>query len=340
MITFQYFTSNDVHQYGNNTILRETEQYLTRPVRVPVRRTNPLIYALRVIDQCKQRDGPVVHHFTEPSMGFMGHIPTKGKKIISINDATGPKWYPMSMRERFMASGYPKFDAVITISESAKNEIAEVYHVPEEKIHVAHLGVNTEQFHPSPNNLRGIYGIPGDALVFGTVGNTRKHKNLPFALEVLKALHRRGEIKEVWFMRTGYYDEDDNFQREGMKQLESYTRNVINLPYQEDLMLFYNSLTVYFAPSLAEGFDLPVLEAMACGKQVMASDIPVHQEVLGDHGLTVKMDTPERAEACAILLETYYYLCMSQMAWEYAAQWPWEHTAKEIQEIYDLVATT
>lgn len=340
MITYQYFTSNDEHQYGNNRILQEIEPFMTRSIRVPVRRTNPLVYALRVIDQCKQRDGPsCIHHFTEPSMGFMGHIPTRGKKIISINDAIEPKWYPITMQGRILASGYPRFDAVVTISESAKAEISEVYHIPGDKIYVMPLGVNTERFHPSDANLREIYGIPKDALVFGTVGNTRRHKNLGFALEVLKELHRRNEGEEIYFMRCGYYDENDRHQREQMAILNAgYSRNVINLPYQEDLVKFYNTLNVYFAPSLAEGFDLPVLEALACGIPVLASDIPVHQEILDGHAALAKMDNQDRVGTCALLIETYYYLCLQQANYEFASQFPWSRTAQRLQEVYDAVA--
>lgn len=341
MITYQYFTSNDEHQYGNNRILQEIEPFMTRSIRVPVRRTNPLIYALRVMDQCTQRDGPCIHHFTEPSMGFMGHVPTKGKKIISINDAIAPKWYPITMRDRILASGYSKFDAVVTISESAKEEISEVYHIPGDKIHVMPLGVNTERFHPSDANLRDLYGIPKDALVFGTVGNTRRHKNLGFALDVLKELHRRNEVKEAYFMRCGYYDENDRHQRDQMDILNAgYSKNVINLPYQEDLVKFYNTLNVYLAPSLAEGFDLPVLEALACGVSVLASDIPVHQEILEGHSVLSKMDSPDRAGACALLLEVYYYLCLQQANYEFAEQFPWSRTAQRLQGVYDAVASS
>lgn len=341
MITFQYHTKDD-HMYGNNRILAEIEPYMEKPIRVGISRTNPLIYALRVIDQCKQRDATkeCIHHFTEPSMGFMGHIPTRGKKVISINDAIAPKWYKMSMRERIMAAGYAKFDAVITISESAKADIAEVYRIPEEKIHVAPLGVNTDRFHPSKSNLRAMYNIPQDALVFGTVGNTRPHKNLKFALTVLEEIHKRGEL-DAWFIRCGYFDKGDVYQRDEMDEIEQwYTRHVINLKYQEDLVAFYNTLNVYFAPSLAEGFDLPVLEAMACGVPVLASKIPIHQEILDNEAVVIGMDSLNRAAACAILVETYYYLCVSQTCREFAEQHPWSRTAERIQEIYENVSST
>ena len=338
MITFQYFTSNDAHQYGNNTILRETEPYLTRPVRIPVRRTKALLYSLRIINQCRQRDGPVVHHFTEPSMGFMGHIPTKGKKIISINDAIEPKWYPLTMKGRILHAGYHKFDAIITISESAKEEISKVYHIPEEMIFVAPPGVNCTKFHPTQAHLRDIYKIPECALVFGTVGNTRRHKNLAFGQEVLKYLHEHGE-PDAYFIRCGYYDEGDKHQVEGMHSINGgYSKNFINLPYQEDLVAYFGTLNAYFAPSLEEGFDLPVLEAMACGKPVVASDISVHQEILGDNAVLVKMDSPEQAGACALLLRTMHYFCLSQEVQEFACQHTWEQTASRMQEIYDTVA--
>jgi glycosyltransferase involved in cell wall biosynthesis len=51
---------------------------------------------------------------------------------------------------------------------------------------------------------------------------------------------------------------------------------------EEDLPALYAGARAFVFPSLAEGFGLPPLEALAQGTPVLASDIPVHREVLGD----------------------------------------------------------
>jgi glycosyltransferase involved in cell wall biosynthesis len=53
------------------------------------------------------------------------------------------------------------------------------------------------------------------------------------------------------------------------------------VPYRQ-LHHLYKSCHVYVTPAYAETFAHPVVEAMACGLPVVASDMPVHQEVAGD----------------------------------------------------------
>ena len=57
----------------------------------------------------------------------------------------------------------------------------------------------------------------------------------------------------------------------------------------EDMPLYYAACDVYATASLWEGFDLPMAEAQACGKPVVAFDIGSHQEVIkvGTQGILV-----------------------------------------------------
>jgi glycosyltransferase involved in cell wall biosynthesis len=63
----------------------------------------------------------------------------------------------------------------------------------------------------------------------------------------------------------------------------------------------YRAATCFVLPSLAEGFGLPVLEAMARGTPVACSDIPVLREVAGDTALYFD---PHDADAIARALES------------------------------------
>jgi alpha-1,3-rhamnosyl/mannosyltransferase len=61
----------------------------------------------------------------------------------------------------------------------------------------------------------------------------------------------------------------------------------IGIVEDSDLPALYRAAAFVVYPSLAEGFGLPVAEAMACGTPVIASDIPVFVEVAGDAALLV-----------------------------------------------------
>lgn len=66
--------------------------------------------------------------------------------------------------------------------------------------------------------------------------------------------------------------------------LESKFHYLLNATDKELAIAYRNSLAFIF-PSLYEGFGIPLIEAMACGTPIIASDIPVFREVAGDAAL-------------------------------------------------------
>jgi len=68
---------------------------------------------------------------------------------------------------------------------------------------------------------------------------------------------------------------------------------------EDDLPPLYRGASFLLQASLAEGFGLPVVEAMACGAPVVASDLPVFREVAGD---AARFFDPRDAEAIALAM--------------------------------------
>ena len=66
--------------------------------------------------------------------------------------------------------------------------------------------------------------------------------------------------------------------------LESKVRLIIN-PSNKVLRVLYSCAAAFVYPSFNEGFGIPLLEAMACGTLVLASDIDVFHEVAGNAAL-------------------------------------------------------
>ncbi len=93
------------------------------------------------------------------------------------------------------------------------------------------------------------------------------------------------------------------------------------------------------APSLAEGFGMPPLEAMAVGTPVIASDIPAHREVLGEGALLV---SPRDEEGWATAMaqtaaEAGFRDRLAASGLERAAVFSWARTAAETEELYRAV---
>ena len=107
-----------------------------------------------------------------------------------------------------------------------------------------------------------------------------------------------------------------------------------------DLPHFYAGAACFVYPSLFEGFGLPVLEAMACGTPVIASDRTALPELVGDAGLLVD---PERVDAiaeavAALLADGDRARALGQRALERSRRFSWEETARRTLDLYRAAA--
>ena len=129
---------------------------------------------------------------------------------------------------------------------------------------------------------RARYQLPGRFIL--TVGAHRPHKNHGILVRALTALPA-----DVSLVIVGYFDPSFPDPLPGLIAGLGLESRVLLLPgvAEESLPAVYRASSVFAFPSLAEGFGLPVLEAMASGVPVVASDIPALAEVSGSAAMLV-----------------------------------------------------
>ena len=194
---------------------------------------------------------------------------------------------------------------IVASSENTKRDIIETLHVPPGKITVIHPPV-PERFRRSvaPGDLarvRRTHKLPERFLLF--VGNIEPKKNIPTMLRVLDTLTERGRREKLVVVgKRGWRS------KEVMRALKARRRAgyVVLTDYvpSEDLPAIYSLATVFYFPSLYEGFGLPPLEAMACDTPVVCSNVASLPEVVGDAARTVEpMDVDAHVAALEELLD-------------------------------------
>jgi glycosyltransferase involved in cell wall biosynthesis len=106
---------------------------------------------------------------------------------------------------------------------------------------------------------------------------------------------------------------------------------------EEDKPSLYRLATVFVYPSIAEGFGLPVIEAMASGTPVVACDIPVLREVCGDAAYLVPQDSERQMAAAilALLLQNPLHEQMVQRGLGHATRYSYRKAAKETLSAYE-----
>jgi glycosyltransferase involved in cell wall biosynthesis len=88
--------------------------------------------------------------------------------------------------------------------------------------------------------------------------------------------------------------------------------------------------------SLLEGFNLPLSEALACGRPAVVSDLPVHREVAASGALYVPLDAPEVAarELIRLLRDTDLWTTVAREGWTHAQRFTAARMATGLAEIY------
>ncbi len=108
----------------------------------------------------------------------------------------------------------------------------------------------------------------------------------------------------------------------------------------EDLLYLYNSADVFAFPSLYEGFGIPPLEAMACGRAVVCSKVSAVPEVVDGAAIVFDPHSPDEvARALAdVLLDSELRGRMERLGLRRAAHFNWRETARRTLEVYQAVA--
>jgi glycosyltransferase involved in cell wall biosynthesis len=210
--------------------------------------------------------------------------------VATIYDAiplAHPEWANQSLRRvknALLLRAASHADMVVAISHAAVDEIVEHYRIPRERIRVVHLGVDEDFLEPTPAEdveaLRASRGIRPGCLLF--VGTLQPRKNLGTLLAAYDRLPAsvRAEHPLVVAGKFGWGAEDVRADLEARRARGEV--KWLDYVSRAELRALYSTARAFLFPSLAEGFGLPVLEALAAGTAVVASDLPVLREVAGN----------------------------------------------------------
>ena len=248
-----------------------------------------------ILDNIKKTD--VIHaHFPYPDGYGMLKVKERWGVPLVVHErggyiyATG-KAYP-SIRKMHMET-LEKADRIVAVSHDTRNEYITLG-VPEEKIEVVPNGVNLDRFYPmEKSEARSALGLPEDRPIVLFAGYLRPRKGVQHLIEAVPKLVREYNALFVLLGEGGMRHELEEKLRK--YHLEGDVMLKGTIPH--DQMPFYeNAMDVLILPSLAEGRPNVVLEAMACGKPVVATSVSGIPELVQD-GKTGILIPPSDVEA-------------------------------------------
>ncbi len=215
---------------------------------------------------------------------------------------------------------------VLTPSEAMADEVSAHYGIDRGRVRATGLGVDRAWFEtspPTPAERVGL-GLPERYILF--VGNREPRKNLPVLLRAHEAL--RAEDSDapplVLVGPPGWGDAAD-----------LSASGVVVAGYLDDaqLRLVTAGAACLTFPSRYEGFGLPPLEALASGVPVVASDLPVLREVLGEHAHYAAAGSADALAEGLRQILTCPPAPEAGRAW--AARWTWRRCAEATLSAYE-----
>ncbi len=196
-------------------------------------------------------------------------------------------------------------DRVTCDSRALMEEMIRTYNVRSEKFAYIPNAVDISIFRPvNKKKAREKLGLKTGSKIVLYTGRFVREKGLPTLLDAAKKITAgRGDVSLL--LVGGGFDEHlvKNWLRENPEQ----AKKIAVIPYinYEMMPFVYNACDVFVLPSLAEGMSRSVMEAMACGLPVVATNVGGNPELVqNDTGILVEPENPlQLAEAVCGLLD-------------------------------------
>ena len=238
-------------------------------------------------------------HAHEFSAILCGWIMAKLAGIPLVATVHGKNYFSEKLRRRVVYRFVSRQGTMITVSHDLKRFVCDKVGVAEKRVEVIYNGVApaltvTDE---ETQKCKAELGISGCYPVLGVVGSLYIVKGHGFLLEAMPELLRRWPRARLLVIGRG---ELEVALKEQVEQLAIGT-NVHFLGMRQDVPRLLSVLDAFVLPSLSEGLSLALLEAMACGKPVVATRVGGNPELI-DHGRTGFLVQPEDAKDLAAYL--------------------------------------
>jgi glycosyltransferase involved in cell wall biosynthesis len=268
------------------------------------------------------------------------------RQVITVHDLfpiEHPEWFSRAFTiwyEWLMPRLVRVVAYILTNSEYTRQRVLDRYELPEDKVILCHFAQN-ERFTPAPPKslaqFRADQKLPERYLL--SIGSIEPRKNLATLAAAWKRTTAREQGIKLVIAGGAAPKAVFNAANSGAGALEDPTIQQLGYFSDERLPLLYQGADAFVLPSLAEGFGLPILEAMACGTPVICSNVAAMPEIAGGAArLVPALDVEAWAETIdSVLSNLELKRRMRSAGFKQAANFSWSKTANTVRAVLNSV---
>lgn len=264
-----------------------------------------------IVNVCLHEKADIIHcHLSDSEfLGIIASMLLRIRKVfitIHVSKLFPPHYKSdprLWLRKITMKFFYRQVKGIITVSEQVKNEVISILRVPQSKVFTILNCIDTSLFVSTydKKEIKRNLNITGNQKIILNVGRLTEAKGQTFLIDAIFKIKQNypeiklliageGELREVLVQKSKALKLEDH---------------VVFLGNRDDIPELLSITDIFVFPSIHEGLPLALLEAMAAGRPIIATNIPAHRDLLShmENALLVPpADSEALAEAISKLL--------------------------------------
>lgn len=267
-------------------------------------------------------------YFDDYFMDYIGDKPF----VLTIHDLINQIFPEISLHHPIdkTKSMIVRADRIITVSESTKRDLINIFDVDEQKIDVIYLANPLDHYiHELTKEFKAK--LPQNYLLY--VGGRWDYKNFLFFIQMFSSLKKKHPHLTVVCTGSSFNSSEKYlFNKLGIND------SVYNFfVTDEELSYLYKNAIAFVFPSMYEGFGLPILEALSCGCPVVASKSSSLTEVGGDAAVYFEPKNPGSLLSALDLIVSDVSVRKEkiEIGYEQLQKFSWKNTARQTKHTYE-----
>jgi teichuronic acid biosynthesis glycosyltransferase TuaC len=276
-------------------------------------------------------------HFTLPSAHCADilkekyHVPY----VITANEDSGWLQEEIDLADPRIENAWVHADRIMTIN---RREIPKLIQYNLRTISVPYGFI--QKYSPlDMHTCRNVLNVPHDAKILFTFGILQKRKGLEYLIEAMEIIQRTRDDVQCYIGGKAEYERSyETFIRKLVTELNLEDRvHFLGFMHGPDIPTWINACDLFVLPSLEEGFGIAQIEALACGKPVIATKNSGSMDILTDPDVGILCKRADSEDFARGILLGLTRIWDTEKIVQFSGKYRGENVAQMILSVYQEV---